>query len=71
MKHSPLHPRVSVIVTRVAYADSPDKVIRVDDTQSTETSSRAITPPAPQSMIAAASTPPDGDSYHYDRALTE
>lgn len=28
MKHSPLHPRVSVNVTRAAYSDSPDEIIR-------------------------------------------
>ncbi|MCD2104373.1 hypothetical protein O4214_05495 [Rhodococcus erythropolis] len=70
MKHSPLHPRVSVIVTRAAYADSPDKVIRVDDTQSTEDILTRYYPGAKIDDRGGFDTP-DGDSYHYDRALTE
>lgn len=70
MKHSPLHPRVSVIVTRAAYADSPDKIIRVDDTQSTED---ALTRHYSGAKIddRGGFETPEGDSYHYDRALTE
>ncbi|MCT7294334.1 hypothetical protein NXT08_24005 (plasmid) [Rhodococcus pyridinivorans] len=54
----------------MAYADSPDKVIRVDDTQSTEDVLTRYYPGATIDDRGGFDTP-DGDSYHYDRALTE
>lgn len=70
MSPAPLLPRIGVIVTRLAFTDAPDKVIRVDDTQTTEDVLNRYYPGAVIDKRGGFDTP-DGSSYLFDRGLTD